>query len=407
MLAVRANERSAAAAGVNVARVKLVGFAIGAFIAGIGGCLIGYKQLNVTFDAFAALVGLGLFTTAYLAGITSVSGGIVAGLIGAGGLLFVSLDHLFDIGNWYGIVVGVGVVLTVIFNPEGLVGPAHVKLDERRQHAVRARGDLGPDDRGPTSKPVALPAATEPSDGAPARLLTVEALSVNYGGVAALSDVSFSVDYGHIVGLIGPNGAGKTTAMDALCGFTMCRGHIDLAGRSLDRLAPHQRAALGLGRTFQGIDLYEGLSVEENVIVGQHRAQNRSGDQLHAALGTLGLLELRERSVGELSQGQRQLVSIARALAGQPRVVLLDEPAAGLDSGESQWLADRLRDLRDTGGTIVLIDHDMSFVLGLCDEIHVLDFGSLIASGRPNEIRDDPKVAEAYLGATHGRAVVA
>jgi ABC-type branched-subunit amino acid transport system ATPase component len=187
----------------------------------------------------------------------------------------------------------------------------------------------------------------------------------------------------------------------------MCRGHIDLAGRSLDRLAPHQRAALGLGRTFQGIDLYEGLSVEENVIVGQHRAQNRSGDQLHAALGTLGLLELRERSVGELSQGQRQLVSIARALAGQPRVVLLDEPAAGLDSGESQWLADRLRDLRDTGGTIVLIDHDMSFVLGLCDEIHVLDFGSLIASGRPNEIRDDPKVAEAYLGATHGRAVVA
>ncbi len=405
MLAVRANERAAAATGINVVRVKLVAFAIGAFIAGLGGTLIAYKQENVTFDAFFSLVGLVMFGTVYLAGITSVSGGIVSGLIGAGGILFISLNHAVTIGAWYGIVAGLGVILTVIFNPEGLVGPIHSKLEERRQRAAVER-----------SGEVRISAALQPLDltttdarGAEAEgaILEIAGLTVNYGGVVAIDDVNISVGEGRIVGLIGPNGAGKTTTMDALCGFTTSRGSFHLAGTELTHMKPHRRAALGLGRTFQGVDLYEDLTVEENILAGQHSARGGGNDQLLAITDALGLTPLLDQGVGSLSQGQRQLVSVGRALAAEPRVLLLDEPAAGLDSIESIWLADRLRAVRDIGVTIVLIDHDMSLVLGVCDEIHVLDFGRLIASGSPDSIRADRRVAEAYLGVTHASTLSA
>jgi sulfate-transporting ATPase len=406
MLAVRANERSAAAAGVNVVRIKLIGFAIGAFIAGISGCLMAYMQTNVTFDTFDALVGLLFFSTVFVAGITSVSGAILGGLGASGGILFVATNHVVSFGNWYGVLLGIGVVQTVIFNPEGAIGPMYASA-----HRVRRRiwpASTGAD---PTPLRTAMPAPGPRPDpvvrpSSPATALEVQGLRVHYGGVVAVDDVSFTVAQGDIVGLIGPNGAGKTTLIDALSGFTRYHGHATLEGQSLDGLPPHRRAARGLGRTFQSIDLYEDLSVEENIMVGQHLARDAGPAQLTDVLASLGLSALRERNVGELSQGQRQLVSIARALAGQPKVLLLDEPAAGLDSSESAWLADRLRVVRDSGVTILLIDHDMSLVLGLCDHLHVLNFGSMIASGTPGHIRVDPAVVDAYLGATPTREVV-
>jgi ABC-type branched-subunit amino acid transport system ATPase component/branched-subunit amino acid ABC-type transport system permease component len=417
MLAVRADERSAAASGVNVARVKLTGFAIGAFIAGLGGSLLAYQALNVDDSPFTAIGGLALFTTVYLAGITSVSGGLLAGVISAGGVVFFMLNGVFSVSNWYAVIVGASVIVTVIFNPEGLVGPFHAKLDARRQQAM-ARTEAA--DVQPSVPPRAVAALTGPagttlahSDGAGnpaassgrgAALLAVSGLTVRYGGVVAVNDLSFTVPEGSITGLIGPNGAGKTTTMDAICGFADCGGTIDLSGRTLHGLVPHRRAALGLGRTFQGTGLYEDLTVEENVVVGQQVARDRGAGQVTAILSALGVAELGGRRVSELSQGQRQLVAVAKALAGQPRLLLLDEPAAGLDSSESLWLAERLRGVRDTGVTILLIDHDMSLVLGLCDEIHVLDFGALIASGGPDAIRGDQRVAGAYLGATHAKA---
>jgi branched-subunit amino acid ABC-type transport system permease component len=164
MLAVRADERSAAAAGINVARVKLIGFAVGAFIAGIGGCLIAYQAQNVTAPAFASLVGLALFTTAFLAGITSVSGGILAGVIGSGGLVFALIGNLFNIGNWYGIITGVSLVLVVIFNPEGIVGPVHDQLEARRRGlAAKQAGATGR--AGLLRRPIAGPAASAASAG--------------------------------------------------------------------------------------------------------------------------------------------------------------------------------------------------------------------------------------------------
>ena len=401
MLAVRANERSAAAAGISVTRVKIIGFAIGSFIAGIGGCLLAYKQTNVTYQSFSAISGLNVFSTAFLAGITSVSGGVVAGVISAGGLVFLTFDRLVDLGQWYSILSGVGVVIAVIHNPEGIVGPLHALRDRRQPASVI--------DSAGASASVTSMEASRVAGGAPpgGKVLTVDSLNVNYGGVTAVDDLSFDIEAGTITGLIGPNGAGKTTTIDALCGFTTSRGKVSLDGDSLEGVAPHQRARRGLGRTFQGIDLYEELTVEENVEVGRYvTGSSTSRDELTGILASLGLEHVADRNVRELSQGRRQLVSIARALAGRPRVLLLDEPAAGLDSSESLWLADRLRDVRAHGVTILLVDHDVNLVLGLCDEIHVLDFGRLIASGTPDEIRSDPAVAEAYLGDTHRSTTV-
>ncbi|HEY6429794.1 MAG TPA: branched-chain amino acid ABC transporter permease/ATP-binding protein [Acidimicrobiales bacterium] len=428
MLAVRADERSAAAAGINVVRVKLIGFALGAFIAGLGGALLAYQLGNVTFQDFDAFLGLVLFSVVVVAGITSVSGGILAGIICSGGVLVTLISSNVGQGgvdNWYGVIAGIGVILTVIFNPEGIVGPTHLFLEQRRTRGELARryGTLLPSLSSQPSQPLqrapephvamtapdgVAPEATpieprESSDAVP--LLQVRDLTVRYGGVVAVDSVSFSVAEGQIVGLIGPNGAGKTTAIDALCGFHGYEGAVLLAGEDVSGSPPHQRASLGMARTFQLAGVSDDLTVAENVQVGQHRVMARDPEALTKVLGELGLVEMRNLLVANLSQGQRQLVSIARALAGNPRLLLLDEPAAGLDSTESLWLADRLRDVRATGVTILLVDHDMSLVLNLCDTIDVLDFGSLVASGPPEDIRTDERVSTAYLGATHQRLV--
>jgi ABC-type branched-subunit amino acid transport system ATPase component len=376
-----------------------------------------YQSLNVNDSPFTAIGGLALFTTVFLAGITSVSGGLLAGVISSGGVVFFMLSDVFSVSNWYAVIVGASVIVTVIFNPEGLVGPFHAKRDARRQQAAAAFSATGPAATAPTgagAAPADLAGAglargngttrSQASSGSGAALLRVQGLTVRYGGVVAVDDLSFTVPEGGITGLIGPNGAGKTTTMDAICGFADCQGTVELSGRTLHGLMPHRRAAFGLGRTFQGTGLYEDLTVEENVVVGQQVARDRGPDQVTAILSALGVTALGGRRVSELSQGQRQLVAVAKALAGQPRLLLLDEPAAGLDSTESLWLAERLRGVRDTGVTILLIDHDMSLVLGLCDQIHVLDFGALIASGDPDAIRGDQRVAAAYLGATHAKA---
>jgi ABC-type branched-subunit amino acid transport system ATPase component/ABC-type branched-subunit amino acid transport system permease subunit len=439
MLAVRSNERSASAAGIDVVRTKLIAFALAAFIAGIGGSLLAYKQGNVTFDAFDTILGLAVFATAYLAGITSVSGGVLAGILGAGGIVYLAADRWLHLGGWYAVVTGVGLILTVVFKPEGIVGPLHEKLAARRLGAADRTALTGaaaaaagtPIATGAAGRPVLKPVEVRPSspallalegvgvnNGGPVlkpvevrpsspALLALEGVGVTYGGVVAIRDVSLEVPEGSIVGLIGPNGAGKTTLIDAMTGFAPSQGIVTLDGRRLDGLKPHERVRAGLGRTFQGIELWNDLSVKENIGVGLAASSGRrnhaapGADALGRVLDVLGLGAVADRPTGELSQGQRQLVSIARALVGQPKVLLLDEPAGGLDSTESRWLADRMRDIRNAGITVVLIDHDMGLVLSLCDRIHVLDFGSIIASGAPAAIRANRAVAEAYLGSTH------
>ncbi|MDH3047252.1 branched-chain amino acid ABC transporter permease/ATP-binding protein [Gordonia alkanivorans] len=406
MLAVRANERSAAAAGVSVVRVKIFAFAIGAFIAGLGGSLLAYQAQTVTFDSFAAMTSVALFATVYLMGITSVSGGILAGLTAANGLLYIVVDTLWSASGWYVVISSVLLVFTVILNPEGLVGPVHAVLTSRRSAAAENE-QVALDDRSPADVDTEQPPQSRRTFGSDAESeLELCSVSVSYGGAKALSDVSFRVPRGALVGLIGPNGAGKTTLMDAITGFIGYDGDIRLAGTSLTGVAPHSRVRAGLGRTFQAIELYDDLSVEENVKVGRTAAVRRRGSavehsdvgQLHEVFELLGIADISHRPAGELSQGQRQLVSIARALAGSPNLLLLDEPAGGLDSGESQWLGERLHRIRASGVTVLIVDHDMDLIMNTCDEVHVLNFGGLIASGPPSEIRSNPVVAQAYLG---------
>ncbi|MCW2830417.1 MAG: cysA1 [Aeromicrobium sp.] len=397
MLAVRANERSAAAAGVAVTRTKLMAFAIGAFIAGLGGALLAYQRGNVSFEIYAAVAGLVLFSSVYLAGITSVSGGILAGVLVANGLVYIAVDEVWTLSGWYPVIAALLLVATVILNPEGIVGPVHALI------AKLGRPD-GPVSLDVTETHRLEKLAPREFTDVPAAL-EISGLTVRYGGVVAVDSVDITVPEGAIVGLIGPNGAGKTTFIDAVTGLAPCTGSVRLGDADLAGQPTYKRVRQGLGRTFQAVELYDDLSVTENVRVGLAAApsdsRKESGQRLDRLLDRLGLDGVKHRPASDLSQGQRQLVSISRALAGNPKVLLLDEPAGGLDSNESQWLGERLRTVRDAGVTILMVDHDMDLVLGLCDLVYVLNFGKVIAAGPPDAIRADRTVVAAYLGGTH------
>jgi branched-chain amino acid transport system ATP-binding protein len=241
-------------------------------------------------------------------------------------------------------------------------------------------------------------------------VLQTEDVSVKFGGVNALSGVDLDVQEGELVGLIGPNGAGKTTFVDAVTGFVPYAGRIELDGLDLGGLSPHARAVRGLARTWQSTELFDDLTVRENLAVASRRpslwqvAKELFGDsattsgEIEQALELLDLVWAADLMPGDLSQGQRKLVGVARAIVTEPRLLCLDEPAAGLDTGESEELGRRLRGLTDKGHSMLLIDHDMGFVLSVCDRIFVLEFGKLIASGPPGTVRSDPRVVTAYLG---------
>jgi len=244
-------------------------------------------------------------------------------------------------------------------------------------------------------------------------LLETREMVVAFGGLRAVNSVDLTVEEGKLVGLIGPNGAGKTTFIDGITGFTPTIGSIRFLGEEISEEPAHKRARRGLGRTWQSLELFEDLSVRENLQVAAERqsalgfladlvrpTRRRGQDTVEFALDVLGIGDLAERTPNEISQGQRKLVSAARALAARPRLVCMDEPAAGLDTGESQELGRRLRRIIDAGITIFLVDHDMGLVLSVCDYIYVIEFGVMIAQGTPDEVKRNPRVIEAYLGSS-------
>jgi branched-chain amino acid transport system ATP-binding protein len=249
-------------------------------------------------------------------------------------------------------------------------------------------------------------------------VLRATGLSVDFGGVHALSDVDLEVGPGRLVGLIGPNGAGKTTFIDAISGFVRCRGRVELDGRDLSGAPPHARARRGLARTWQSVELFDDLTVRENLAVATgHRRSMWAGIKetvtgsaaaapaLDAAMEQLGRGGDAERLATDLPQGKRKLVGVARALAARPRLLCLDEPAAGLDVAESADLGRRLRAMVDAGTATLLVDHDMGLVLSVCDHVVVLDFGKVIAQGPPDVVRTDPEVVRAYLGSAAAEVV--
>jgi branched-chain amino acid transport system ATP-binding protein len=255
-----------------------------------------------------------------------------------------------------------------------------------------------------------------------AGILDVSGVTVRFGGLTALDDVSLSAAPRQITGIIGPNGAGKTTLLNSVCGFVRpASGRISFGSRELTGVRPHRLADLGIARTLQGVGLFRGLSVAENVMVGathsaragfwsalfglprSDRDERRLREQAVAALGRVGIAELADSMPDTLAYGLRKRVALARALVGHPRLLLLDEPASGLSEKELPELGDLIREFA-AEASVVVIEHRMDLMMSICDTIFVLDFGKLIATGTPEQVQADPAVTAAYLGAeTHGR----
>jgi branched-chain amino acid transport system ATP-binding protein len=233
-------------------------------------------------------------------------------------------------------------------------------------------------------------------------ILEVRGLMMRFGGVMALNAVDMDVPTGEITGLIGPNGAGKTTLFNVINGMLEpSSGTVRLSGVDATRFPPHRRAKLGLARTFQRLELFASLSVRDNVRVAAELAGRRHIKRaVERILTRVGLEHVADRTAGELPTGSARLVEIARALATQPTVLLLDEPASGLGDAETAHLAALLHDLAKEGLAILLVEHDVNFIMDVCDSIYVLDLGEVIAHGTPEEIRHDPLVLSAYLGAS-------
>jgi branched-chain amino acid transport system ATP-binding protein len=245
-------------------------------------------------------------------------------------------------------------------------------------------------------------------------VLAARGVSVSFGGVRALVGVDLDVNPGELVGLIGPNGAGKTTFIDAISGFVPHEGSVALDGRDITGASPTARARMGLTRTWQAVELFDDLTVHENLTVAaRHPSAMTTLKELFTtsrprsqaiddALEGFGLADLADTTPSDLTQGQRKLVAVARAVVARPKLLCLDEPAAGLDEQESAAFGNHLRRIVDGGTPALLIDHDMGLVLGICDRVVVLEFGKVIATGTPSEVRADPQVVSAYLGSAAG-----
>ena len=384
MQAVRDNEIAAGTTGVDVFRTKVVAFAISALLGGLGGGLFAGAFSYISPDQFSFAESIVLLTMALLGGVRSSFGA----LLGTG-LLVILPEWLRFLKQVYLAVYGAAVILIMVFLPEGIWGYMAARV--RR---VRPAPEAAPP----------LPLLGRRGEATEEVVLETAGLAKHFGGLRALDGVDLAVRRGTVHALIGPNGSGKSTLINVVTGlYRATAGRVLLLGRDVTALPPHRRASLGLARTFQNIRLFRGLTVLENVIVGAERPGGIAGEAaVHAralaALDVVGLRADAHRLVGELSYGHQRYVEIARALAGEPAVLLLDEPAAGLNSTEKAELGGLLRRLKGHGLTILIVDHDMALVEQVADRITVLNFGRRIADGMARETLAHPDVVAAYLG---------
>jgi len=390
MRAVRDNELAAGVAGIDVYRTKVTAFALCALLGGLGGGLFAGGFSYVSPDQFSFAESVVFLTMSLLGGSASPVGSV----IGTGLLILIPewLRFLKSVPGLYLAIYGLAVILIVAFMPDGIWGFL-AKFFERAR---------------PTPAPSA-PLKLAPDDSGGANVLETEKLSKHFGGLKAVDEVDIAVTRGKVHALIGPNGSGKTTTLNVLSGlYSATSGRVVLDGRDITRLPAHKRTEAGLGRTFQNIRLFRSMTALENVVIGAERPGNRLiegasraalEERALAALDFVGLGSRAGETVTAFSYGHQRLIEIARALAANPTLLLLDEPAAGLNSTEKQSLHNLLERIASFGLTILIIDHDMTLVSNAASHITVLNFGRRIADGESLAVLRHPDVVSAYLGA--------
>jgi ABC-type branched-subunit amino acid transport system ATPase component/branched-subunit amino acid ABC-type transport system permease component len=426
LVAIRNNERAAAALGINSYGAKLYAFALSGAIAALGGILLILRDPIVSYTQ-----GLDVFQSVYvvvyamLGGIGYVAGSIFGSLFQVGSLGSQVINFLPNTPTrniWVQLIGGLALIYVLVDAPEGIAMRlwGQIRAAARVLHlnrlAPRKLTSLLSRDRRPSTQIPAVPTRVE------ARTLEVSDVTVRFGGVTALDTVSIKVVPGKVLGVIGPNGAGKTTLIDAITGFVSNQqGSIALDGQSIASWAVRKRSRAGVGRSFQSLELFEDLTVYENLQVAcdSNRTTRYFSDLVYSrkreltaaartAIHEFGLRGDLDRKPSELPYGRRRLVAIARAVAQQPSILLLDEPAAGLGDFESEELGRLIRRLVDEQGMgVLLIEHNVDMVMKVSDQIVTLDFGRLIATGTPQELRNNQAVIDAYLGVEDAELVMA
>jgi ABC-type branched-subunit amino acid transport system ATPase component/ABC-type branched-subunit amino acid transport system permease subunit len=407
LLAIRANERAAAALGVNVLGSKIAAFSYAAMIAGLGGILTTLYFPSALFSSYDAMTSITLMSNAVIGGVGFLLGPIVGGAGQNGGLGYQLLNTISSSAvTDLSLIFAALTLIVLIQAPDGIV-PLQARDLRRLAGAILRRTILMP------RPAVELAPETSVTPRERTTTLRADGVTVTFGGVRALDGVGFELHSGEVLGVIGPNGAGKSTLVDAVTGFAAPReGSILLDGTELRRLGVTARARLGLGRAFQSLELFEDMTVHENLLVADdpgglrpwfsdvvRPGRARLGAAATQAVHDLGLADVLQAYPGELSYGRRRLLAIARAVAADPTVLLLDEPAAGLDERERANLATLITRLaHDRGLAVLLIEHDVNLVSSVSDRMLALDFGRVIAAGSPEAVRDDPGVRSAYLG---------
>jgi branched-chain amino acid transport system permease protein len=391
MRAVRDNELAAGVVGIDVFRTKVSAFALCAVLGGLAGGLFAGGFSYVSPDQFSFAESVVFLTMSLLGGVASPIGSA----IGTGLLILIPewLRFLKSVPGLYLAIYGLSVILIIRYMPDGIWGFFNLATERWRAKAkVRAAGP-----------PLQLSPATVGGD----TVLEVKGLSKHFGGLKAVDEVDIAVRRGGVHALIGPNGSGKTTTLNVFSGlYKATAGKVVLDGTDVTDMPPHQRAAAGLGRTFQNIRLFRSMTALENVVIGAERPGNRlvghGADALNeramSALSFVGLGARANELISSFSYGHQRLIEIARALAANPTLLLLDEPAAGLNSTEKLELHELLKRIAAQGLTILIIDHDMTLVSEAAQHITVLNFGRRIADGESMAVLRHPDVVSAYLG---------
>jgi sulfate-transporting ATPase len=427
LLAVRANERAATALGISVRGAKLAAFCFGSVVAGLGGILtmmmFPFAQLS-QFDSFTSIQ---LVSNSVLGGVGFVLGPLVGALGQPGGPMTKIFNYIPGSNHTpVTLIFGVLTLMIVTLAPDGYL-PLQQKVRRRIVELLRRCFGRSEPLRKLVEPAQFLVPESDLSDPAvasadrldtqraarqPVELVVTDA-TVVFGVVTAVDAVSFTLRSGTVLGIIGPNGAGKTTLIDAITGFVpLRRGSMMLDGREIAHASPKQRARLGLARSFQSLELFEDMTVLENLLAASDRrdwwawlrdvvkpGRRQLTRTASLAVQELGLTDSLLKFPGELSYGTRRLVAIARAVASGPKILLLDEPAAGLDEHQRVELASVVRRLaHDWNLAVLLIEHDVALVSSLSDEMMALDFGQTVALGSPSDVRQDPAVVAAYLG---------